>query len=137
MIQQGLCNIFKQNLFSGLENFSFPPSYQYEIYLYTAEANLGPDITGVVTQGEVSGGGYTPLVLTLIPLQESNGIVYFSFQNVTWNPASFTARAAVIYNGTNQTPVAVLDFGGNKTATNTFTIEFPPFTPTDAIIRTT
>jgi hypothetical protein len=137
MIEQGICTAFKQGLFSGTENVSSSTSYTYQIALYTADANLGPEITGSITQGEVSGGGYTRKTLTLIPLAVTNNVAYFSFQNVIWNPASFTARAAVIYNSTNSTPIAVLDFGGNKTASNTFTIAFPPFTPTDAIIRTT
>ena len=55
-----------------------------------------------------------------------------SFVNVT-----LTARGALIYNDTNaDKAVAVLDFGGEKTATaGTFTIQFPAFTTSAAILR--
>ena len=55
---------------------------------------------------------------------------------------TLTARGALIYNtttdgGTGTTDaVAVLDFGGDKTATaGTFTVQFPAFTTSAAILR--
>jgi len=63
------------------------------------------------------------------------------FADVSFNSATFTAAFAAIYNSTTVDGTAgrlcvVLDFGGNKTATNgTFTISFPnPSTPANAII---
>jgi hypothetical protein len=47
-------------------------------------------------------------------------------------------RGALIYNdsATGDPAVAVLDFGGDKTATSgTFTIQFPTANASDAIIR--
>jgi len=58
-----------------------------------------------------------------------------TFANVTWNPASFTTRGALIYNATTNAAVAVLNFGSDKTAINTFTVTFPTATATSAIIR--
>jgi hypothetical protein len=137
MIQQGQCTIFQKNCLSGLENFAVGTSYVYKIALYTATANLSPDTLSYTSDGEVSGGGYTATgkVLAVIPPAISNNVAYVSFANINWNPASFTARAALIYNSTTGAAVAVLDFGNDKTATNTFTVTFPADTSSDAVIR--
>ena len=52
---------------------------------------------------------------------------------------TLTAKGALIYNTSNSnSAVCVLDFGGNKTATaGTFTIQFPAFTTSAAILRLT
>ena len=57
--------------------------------------------------------------------------------NLSWQTATITARGALIYNDSQaDKAVAVLDFGGDKTATaGTFTIQFPNFTDTLAILR--
>jgi hypothetical protein len=137
MIQQGQCTIFQKNCLSGLENFAVGTSYVYKIALYTAAADLSPDTLAYTVDGEVSGSGYTATgkVLTVIPPATGDNVAYVSFANIAWNPASFTARAALIYNSTTGAAVAVLDFGNDKTATNTFTVTFPADTPSDAVIR--
>ena len=84
--------------------------------------------------------GYTAggQVLTIIPPASSTtaNTAYVSFQNVTWSPASFTTRGALIYNATTGAAVCVLNFGSDKTAVNTFTVTFPMADATNAIIRT-
>jgi hypothetical protein len=87
--------------------------------------------------GEITGTGYTAGGKTLTPIipASSGQTAYVSFENATWNPASFTCRGALIYNSTTGSAVAVLDFGADKTATNTFTITFPTADATNAIIR--
>ncbi len=137
MIQQGQCTIFKQNCLSGLENFASGTSYTYKIALYTALANLGPATTEYTTDNEITGTGYTAGGATLTPIvpASSGTTAFVSFDNVTWSPASFTCRGALIYNDTTNAAVAVLDFGNDKTATNTFTVTFPADTVSDAIIR--
>jgi hypothetical protein len=65
----------------------------------------------------------------------ANNVAYVTFSNVTWNPASFTSRGALIYNSTTGAAVAVLNFGSDKTATTSFTIQFPSATSTSAILR--
>ena len=137
MIQQGQTTIFKQNCLSGLENFATGTSYVYRIALYTALADLGPGTLVYTTDGEITGTGYTAggEVLTPIVPASSGQTAFVSFQNVTWNPASFTARGALIYNDTTNAAVAVLDFGSDKTASSTFTVTFPTATASDAIIR--
>lgn len=139
MIQQGQCTVFKKNCLSGLENFAVGTSYVYKIALYTALANLGPNTLAYTTDGEITGTGYTAggETLTVVPpaSDDATNTAYISFANVTWDPASFTARGALIYNSTTGAAVAVLDFGSDKTATSTFTVTFPTATSTTAIIR--
>jgi hypothetical protein len=136
-IQQGQCTVFKKNCLSGLENFASGTSYVYKIALYTAAANLSYETLAYTTDGEISGTGYTAGGRTLTPIvpATSGQVAYISFQNVTWNPANFTARGALIYNSTTGAAVAVLDFGADKTATNTFTVTFPTADAANAIIR--
>ena len=142
MIQQGQCTIFKTNLLSGLENFAAGTTQSYKIALYTGLANLDNSTTAYTTTGEVVGSGYTAggkvLTVSQVPVGDTtNNTSYVSFSNVTWNPASFTARAALIYNATTNAAVAVLDFGSDKTntAAGTFTVTFPTATSTTAILR--
>jgi hypothetical protein len=136
-IQQGQCTVFKKNCLSGLENFAAGTSYVYKIALYTALADLSYETLVYTTSNEITGTGYTAggNTLTRIVPATDGQIAYISFQNVTWNPANFTARGALIYNSTTNAAVAVLDFGSNKTATNTFTVTFPTADATNAIIR--
>ena len=137
MIQRGQCTVFKKNCLSALENFAVGTPYTYKIALYTANADLSYATLTYTTTGEITGTGYTAggKTLTVIPPQTSDYTAYLSFADVTWNPASFTCRGALIYNSTTNAAVAVLDFGSDKTATNTFTITFPTNTASNAIIR--
>jgi hypothetical protein len=135
MIQQGATTAFKVSLLNGAQNFT---SGVYKIALYTALADLGPNTTVYTTTGELpNGSGYTAGGNTLVNIvpASSDGVAFISFLNTTWNPASFTARGALIYNSTTGAAVAVLDFGSDKTASNTFTVTFPTATASDAIIR--
>ena len=138
MITQGQCTIFKKNCLSALENFAVGTPYVYKIALYTANADLDETTLAYTSVGEVVGTGYTATgkVLTISQVPASSGVTaYISFANVTWNPASFTTRGALIYNSTTGAAVAVLKFGADKTASNTFTVTFPTATASDAIIR--
>jgi hypothetical protein len=137
MIQQGQCTIFKQNCLSALENFAVGTSYVYKIALYTAVADLGPTTLAYSTTNEITVTGYTAggQTLTVIPPQTDEYTAYLSFATVTWNPASFTVRGALIYNSTTNAAVAVLDFGADKIPTTSFTITFPTDNASNAIIR--
>lgn len=106
--------------------------------LYTANANLGADTLVYTTAGEVVGTGYTAggKALTGVTVATSGSVAYLTFDNVTWSPAAFTARGAVIYNpNLGDLAVAILDFGADKTCTTTFTVQLPAATDTSAIIR--
>jgi hypothetical protein len=138
-IQQGQCTVFKKNCLSGLENFAVGTSYVYKIALYTSFATIGPNTLVYSTDNEITGTGYTAggKILTVIPpaSDDQTETAYLSFANVNWTPASFTAAGALIYNSTTGAAVAVLSFGSDKTATNTFTITFPTNNSTNAVIR--
>jgi hypothetical protein len=136
-IAQGQCTIFKKNCLSALENFAVGTPYTYKIALYTANAALNQSTLTYTTTGEVVGTGYTAggKTLTVIPPQTDDYTAYLSFNTVTWNPASFTVRGALIYNSTTNAAVAVLDFGADKTPTTSFTITFPTNNAANAIIR--
>jgi len=136
-IQQGQCTVFKKNVLSGLENFAAGTSYVYKIALYTALADLSYTTLTYTTTNEITGTGYTAGGKTLTPIvpASSGQTAYVSFNNVTWNPAAFTCRGALIYNSTTNAAVAVLNFGSDKTCNSTFTVTFPTANSTDAIIR--
>jgi len=136
-IVQTQCTVFKQNLLKGLENFAVGTPYTYKIALYDANANLDASTTTYNTTSEVVGTGYTAggKILTLIPPAYSGSTAYISFGTVVWNPASFICRGALIYNSTTSAAIAVLNFGADKTASNTFTITFPTADAANAIIR--
>ena len=136
-IIQTQCTVFKVNLLKALENFNTGSPYVYRIALYTAVANLNADTLLYTTDGEITGTGYTAggeLLYPTVPVS-SDGVAYISFANVTWTPANFTCRGALIYNGTTGAAVAVLNFGSDKTAITTFTVTFPTSTSTSAVIR--
>ena len=106
--------------------------------LYTAAADLGQDTLVYTTTGEVSGTGYVAggQTLTNVTVNKSGTTAYLDFDDVTWDPANFTARGALIYNtDLGNLALAVLDFGADKTATTSFTVQVPANTATSALIR--
>jgi hypothetical protein len=138
MIVQTACTVFKYNVLSGAEDFNSPSPYVYKIALYTANADLNSGTVAYTTTEEITGAGYTAggeILTPNIGSDSTDNVAYVSFLNVTWNPASFTCRGALIYNSTTGAAVAVLNFGSDKTATTSFTIQFPSATSTSAILR--
>lgn len=139
MIVQGQTTLFKLNLLKGLENFAVGTPYTYKIALYTGSANLDSTTTAYSTTNEITGTGYVAggKVLTVIPPDDNNtaNTAWVSFENVTWDPASFTTRGALIYNSTTGAACFVLNFGSDKTPTNSFTVQFPTADAANAIIR--
>ena len=140
-IQQGATNAFKTGLASGTFNFN---TDTFKIALYTGAADIGPTTATYTTLNETSGTGYTAggetLTVSVAPTIgpiPTDTIAYLSFSNVTWNPAAFTCRGAIIYkaDGVTNPTVCILDFGGDKTCTTTFQVQFPSATNTSAIIR--
>ena len=139
MITQTACTVFKANMLKGLENFNTGSPYTYKIALYNALADLDDTTTVYTTSNEVTGTGYTAggvaLTPTTILSDTDNNTAYVSFANVTWSPATFTCRGALVYNSTTNAAVFVLNFGSDKTATSTFTVQFPTANSTSAILR--
>ena len=141
-IEQGATNQFKVGLPSGQFNFS---TDTFKMALYTGAASIGPTTAAYTATGETSGTGYTAggetLTVSTAPTtgaDPSDTVAYLSFNNVTWNPAAFTCRGAIIYKvGGGNPTVCVLDFGSDKTATTSFEVQFPAANNTNAIIRIT
>ena len=138
ILGQAQTTTFKLNLLKGLENFFTGTPYTYKIALYNALATINSETTAYTTDNEITGTGYVAGGNVLTPTvgsDTSNNTAFVTFANVTWSPANFTAAGALIYNSTTNASVAVLSFGGEKTATTTFTIAFPADTSTTAVLR--
>jgi hypothetical protein len=125
---------FKEELYKGVHDLT---TDTIKIALYTADASLNADTTVYTGSNEASGGNYVAGGSTLSPISVSSSgtTAYVGFPNVSWTGA-ITARCALIYNASKgNKSIAVLDFGSDKTSTNTFLITMPPNTATEALIR--
>lgn len=134
-IQQGLCSSFKQESWLGVHDLD---TDALKMALYTAAADLGPSTTVYAPTGEVIGTGYISGGIPLINVQVllSGTTAYVTFDNPTWANASFVCRGALIYNTSKANrAIAVLDFGADKTANGTFTVQLPAATATSALLR--
>jgi hypothetical protein len=136
MIIQAQTTSFKAELYQAIHNLL---TDTLKIALYTGDATLTESTTAYTTSNEVVGTGYTAggVTLTGVTVNSSGYTAYVSFTNPVWTSASFTARAALIYNSSKANrSIAVLDFGADKTVSgNTFTIALPGNTAADALIR--
>ena len=136
-------NSFRGALFLANHNFKASGGNTFKFSLYTSNP-YSTSSTVFTATNEVSSGGssnYAVKTLTNLGVVSSTAVSSVDFDNVSYSSASFTAAFAAIYNSTTVDGVAnrlvvVLDFGGNKTATNgTFTVTFPdPSTASNAII---
>ena len=132
---QTLTTSFKQDILLGVHDLE---TDDIKMALYLATASLGATTTVYTTTGETSGTGYTAggETLTGVTVLTSGTTAYVDFADPSWDPAAFTARGALIYNASKSNKaIAVLDFGSDKTATTTFTVQMPANTATSALIR--
>lgn len=132
---QTLTTSFKQDCLLGVQNLAVDT---LKIALYTAEADLNAATTAYTTANEITGTGYVAggVTLTGVTVSVSGTTAYVDFADAVWNPANFTARGALIYNASKSNKsIAVLDFGSDKTATTSFTVQMPANTATSALIR--
>jgi hypothetical protein len=127
---------FKAELYQAIHNLL---TDTLKIALYTGNATLNESTTAYSTTNEITGTGYTAggVILTAVTVNSSGYTAYVSFNNPSWTSASFTTRAALIYNSSKANrSIAVLDFGADKTVSgNTFTITLPTNNASDALIR--
>lgn len=136
-------NSFKSGLLKGVFNFdtSGNGGNTFKCALYTTISGYSATSTVYSTSNEVSSSGtsYTAGGNTLT----NNGVAgtttaYVDFADLTFSSVTLTAAGAAIYKttGGGNELVLVLDFGGNKTATNgDFVIQFPTPDASNAIIR--
>ena len=129
---------FRGELFSGTHNFANGGD-AFKIALYTSNP-YSTSSTAVSATNEVSSSGssnYERKALGSQAVASGTAVASVDFADSTWASATFTAAFAAIYNDDKSDKLCVvLDFGGNKTATNgTFTVSYPdPSTPANAII---
>ena len=149
-ISQAMCTSFKQELLQGIHNFtngsgggtttSTGSGNAFKLALYTSSASLGAATTAFTTSNEASGTGYSSggSALTNVTPTTSSTTALTDFADLTFSSVTLTAAGAAIYKSTGggNELVLVLDFGGNKTATNgDFVIQFPTADASNAIIR--
>jgi len=139
-ITQALPNSFKKQLLDGDQDFSSAGGDVFRLALYVSTATLGASTTAYTTTGEVAASGdYVAGGKALVNTGTSvaSSVAITDFSDLSFTGVTITARGALIYNTSfSNAAVAVLNFGSDKTATDgTFTIQFPAFTTSAAIIR--
>jgi len=130
------CNTLRSGLANASINLTTDTFY---LALYTNAATLDETTTAYTSIGEATGGNYVAggqVVAATVSSQvtDSGSIVYVSFASPAWTGA-ITARGALIYKVGANGAICVLDFGNDKTSTNTFTVTMPANTSTSALIR--
>ena len=136
-ISSGIAIKFKEDCLEGVHHFS---SATFKMALYTSVASLSNGTSVYITSAEVANGnGYTTggEIVTVLDVTIDGSVAIVDFNSVSWTSATFTARGCLIYNDTkSDKTVAVIDFGGDKTATNgTFTVQMPAAAAATAIVR--
>jgi hypothetical protein len=141
-ITQALPNSFKKQLLDGDHDFSTAGGGgdKFKLALYVSTATLGASTTSFTTSGQVANTGtYASGGKALVNSGTSvvSTVAFTDFADLSFTGVTLTARGALIYNTSfSNAAVAVLNFTTDKTATDgTFTIQFPAFTSTAAIIR--
>lgn len=138
-ITTAMCTSFKQELLEALHNFLLATGDTFKMALYTSTATLDATTTAYSATNEISGTGYTAAgeILTRVDPTTTGVVAYTDFADEVWTTATFTANGALIYNSTNgNRAVCSLAFGGDKTVSaGSFTVQFPTFDSTNAILR--
>ena len=137
MIYQTQTLSFKAEILQGVHDLL---TDTLKLALYYSTADLSESTTVYSATNEVVGTGYSAggVVLTGVTINTADSVVYVNFNNAVWNPASFTTAGGLIYNASKSNKsIAVLSFGADKTATNTFTVQMPANTATSALLRFT
>ena len=136
-----ICNSFKKELLEGTHNFKASGGNSFKLSLYTSDATLGKSTTSFTSDNQVSNTGQYASggsALTNGGTSISSDTTLVDFADLSFTGVTLTARGALIYNDTasGDPAVCVLNFGGDKTATSgTFTVQFPAFSSSAAIIR--
>tara|TARA_R110002167_G_scaffold52646_1_gene151794 strand:+ start:3593 stop:4030 length:438 start_codon:yes stop_codon:yes gene_type:complete len=136
-----MCTSFKQELLVGIHNFTASSGDTFKLALYTNSASFTAATTAYTATNEVANSGSYSAgggVLTNVTPTTSGTTALTDFADLDFTDATITARGALIYNSSaaGNPTVAVLDFGADKTSTNsTFGIQFPTADASNAIIR--
>ena len=131
---------FKTDLLGGTFDFDSSGGSTFKLALYTNISGISTSTTAYTTSNEVSSSGtsYTAggNTLTNNGVAVASNVGYVDFADLTFSSVTLSAVGALIYKGTSNEAVLVLDFGGTKTATNgDFVVQFPTANSSSAIIR--
>jgi hypothetical protein len=139
-ITQAVANSFKKEILEGIHDLENGGDV-FKLGLYTSQATLSSATTSYTTSNEVAASGQYAAGGGVLQSQQvslaTGGVAIADFADLSFTGVTLTARGALIYNSTEaKKAVCVLDFGADKTATSgTFTIQFPNFTSSSAILR--
>ena len=139
-ISQAVANSFKSEILQGIHDLESGGDV-FKLGLYTSVAVLSSATTSYTTTSEVADTGQYVAGGGVLQSQQvslaTGGVAIVDFADLSFTGVTLTARGALIYNSTEaKKAVCVLDFGSDKTATSgTFTIQFPNFTSSSAILR--
>jgi hypothetical protein len=134
-----MCTSFKKESLQAIHDFSVAGDV-FKIALYTDSASFNAATEVYTSVNEVTGSGYVAGGKALVNIDPvalgTTGLA--DFEDAVWTASTIVgARGAMIYNSTNgNRAVAILDFGSDKTTTNSaFTVEFPVAAASTAIVR--
>jgi hypothetical protein len=139
-IDQAVANSFKSEILQGIHDLESGGDV-FKLALYTSAATLTSATVSYTTGSEVTASGQYVVGGGVLTSQQvslaTGGVAIVDFADLSFTGVTLTARGALIYNSTEaKKAVCVLDFGADKTATSgTFTIQFPNFTSSAAILR--
>ena len=139
-ISQAVANSFKSEILQGIHDLENGGD-TFKLALYTSAATLSSVTTSYTTSSEVANTGQYVAQGGVLQSQQvslaTGGVAIVDFADLSFTGVTLTARGALIFNSTEaKKAVCVLDFGSDKTATSgTFTIQFPNFTSSAAILR--
>lgn len=144
-LTQAMCTSFRVELMQALHDFTNSTGDTFKLALFRSQAlisgTFGAATTNYSDMGadEASGTNYTAggAALTNVTPTSSGTTAYTDFADLVFSNVTVTTSGALIYNSTaSDRAVAVLDFGGDKTATaGDLTIVFPAADASTAIIR--
>ena len=139
-ISQAVANSFKSQILQGIHDLESGGD-TFKLALYTSAATLTSATVSYTTGSEVTASGQYVVGGGVLTSQQvslaTGGVAIVDFADLSFTGVTLTARGALIFNSTEaKKAVCVLDFGSDKTATSgTFTIQFPNFTSSAAILR--
>lgn len=139
-ISQAVANSFKSEILQGIHDLESGGD-TFKLALYTSAATLTSATVSYTTGSEVTASGQYVVGGGVLTSQQvslaTGGVAIVDFADLSFTGVTLTARGALIFNSTEaKKAVCVLDFGSDKTATSgTFTIQFPNFTSSAAILR--
>ena len=139
-ISQAVANSFKSQILQGIHDLESGGDV-FKLALYTSAATLTSATVSYTTGSEVTASGQYVIGGGVLTSQQvslaTGGVAIVDFADLSFTGVTLTARGALIYNETEANKaVCVLNFGSDKTATSgTFTIQFPNFTSSSAILR--